>query len=331
MNSVEYAYDHAAYVIDNLDKNSNSLIEFKTSVDISLFIAAGYETKDTIDEVMKEILCELLKIEINVQEKNGTYTKKNGEITQYYRDRVIKFDKLFLAYHNRHIDGSIPVNPHFHIVFDTKTKTGKNFQYLRQTLEKLALLFDVQFHFMMKSRETGLSKKQTKVIEKMAMTLQRGTQNERYTYLADDKVYASMELMDVHYAHSHNLSYFLKQISIINKCLRDMDINLEYNDINLKNEIYFDLTLSQYNKLMLLKSEEKIQLNLNEILDREILKSAFGFESIVMNILKDKFEIKEISKENLIYSIPSPVAHQKEKAMKSSNFHKYIQQDIRNS
>ncbi len=62
MNSVEYAYDHAVYVIDNLDKNSNSLIEFKTSVDISLFIAAGYETKDTIDEVMKVTLESLFLI-----------------------------------------------------------------------------------------------------------------------------------------------------------------------------------------------------------------------------------------------------------------------------
>jgi hypothetical protein len=235
------------------------------------------------------------------------------------------------VYHNRHVDGSIPVNPHFHILFDKKERMGINFLYLKEALKKLALLFDVQFHFMMESRETGLSGRQEKVIEKMAMTLQRGTVEEIATYLEDDKVYKSLKFLDIHYAHSHNLSYFLKQISILNKCLKNMDIDLEYNGINLKNEIYFYLTQSQFEQLKLLKSQQKIHLNLSEVLDREILKYAYGFNSTAMTILKDKFEIKKISKENLTYSIPSPVARQKQKALKRSYFHEYIQQDIRNA
>lgn len=331
MELVQYVTDHALYVIDNLNKNSSSLKEFITSIDIAILIEAGFTTQDSIDDIMKKILFELSNTTMKVKEKKNTYLKKNGELTQNFRFRQIEFNKSLMVYHNQHIDGSIPVNPHFHIVSDPKSRMGKNYQYLRQTLENLALLSNIKFHFMMESRETGLSNKQEKVIDTMAMTLQRGTQDEISTYLQDDKVYTSLELLDIHYANSQNLSYFLKQISILNKCLRDIDLDLEYKNINLKNEIYFDLTQSQYEKIMLLKSDEKIHLDLHKILDREILKSAFGFESIVMNILKEKFEIDEISQDNLTYSIPPLTRRKKQKALDNSNFYKSIQLDIRNA
>ncbi|WP_415407979.1 hypothetical protein ACLHDG_05450 [Sulfurovum sp. CS9] len=330
MDKVQYNKDHAVYVIDNLDNNGNTLIEFITSVDIAILIAAGYTTQNSINEVMIMISSELLKFEMTVREKNGINRKRNGEIIQKYTNRPIGLDKLLIAYHNQHIDASIPVNPHFHILADEKARLGKNFQYLRQALEQYALLFNIQFHFMMERRETGLSKKQQKVIEKMAMTLQRGTEDEKSTYLSDDKVYQALGSLDIHYAHSNNISYFLKQISILNKCLRDMNMDFEYQGINLKDEIYFYLTSSQYKKLMLLKTQQNVKLDLSDVLDREILKCAFDFESIVMNILKEKFEIGEISQENLTYSMPSFAARKKQKALNNSDFYKYIQQDIRN-
>ena len=79
MNSVEYTYDHSTYVIDNLDKNSNSLIQFKTSADIAIFIAAGYTSWDSIDELMTTILAELSILEMYVTEKNGVPINKKGE------------------------------------------------------------------------------------------------------------------------------------------------------------------------------------------------------------------------------------------------------------
>lgn len=331
MNKVQYAYDHAAHVIDNLDKKSNATMEFITSIDISNLVVAGYTTWDSIDNLMKEILFELSIMKINVKEKNGTPADKYGKTEQKFRDRLIEFDKLLLVYHNRHIDGSIPVNPHFHIIFDPKTRVGKNFIYLRQALEKLALLFNVQFHFMMESRQTGLSKKQETVIEIMATTLQRGTADEIATYLEDEKVYTALSLLEVHYEHSHNLSYFLKQMSILNKCLRDIDMDLLYKDLNLKNEIFFYLTPVQFEKLMLLKFQQNIQLDLTEILDREILKCVFGFESVVMKILKDEFVIEEILKENITYAMPDILENKKQKTPHNSGFRKCIQQDIRNA
>jgi hypothetical protein len=76
MNSVEYAYDHAAYVIDNLDKNYDKVIDFVTSIDIAILIAVGYTTQDSIDKLMTEILFELSISEMSVREKKVFIQKK---------------------------------------------------------------------------------------------------------------------------------------------------------------------------------------------------------------------------------------------------------------
>lgn len=76
MNSVEYAYDHAAYVIDNLDKNYDKVIDFVTSIDIAILIAVGYTTQDSIDKLMTEILFELSISEMSVREKKYLYKKR---------------------------------------------------------------------------------------------------------------------------------------------------------------------------------------------------------------------------------------------------------------
>ena len=154
---IDYSKDHALFVIDNLDKNIINYGKFTCSIDTAIFVVAGYDTQKKIDNVMITILEKLSEKVMDVIESKGPYTKKNGEETPQSRTRKIKFSKMLMAYHNRNIDGSIIVKPHFHFLFPKNYRLGPGYTYLRRALSELASSFNVQFHFSAVKRKTGLS------------------------------------------------------------------------------------------------------------------------------------------------------------------------------
>ncbi len=328
---IAYSKDHAFFVIDNFDKNTIKYEKFTCSIDTALLIVNGFDTQEKIDNVMITILEKLSEKVMDVIESKGPYTKKNGEETPQFRTRKIKFSKMLMAYHNRNIDGSIIVKPHFHFLFPKNYRLGSGYTYLRRALSELASSFNVQFHFSAVKRKTGLSKNEQIVIENMAMTLQRGSDDDVLLYLMDDKVERALFFLDTHFTATHNISYFIKQISIIHNRLRNMDISMEINGVDLKDEIYFYLTKSQHKKLMLLKKNQVIDLDLLEILDREILTYAYGFRSNVMDVLMDFFQIDHISKENLMFETPNIKLESKKKVSTINAFRKTIRADIVNA
>jgi len=328
---VKYMKDHAHCVIGNLDKNSKTCKKFTCSIDTALLITNGHDNQKKIDDLMINILHRLFEKVIEVVEKNGKYKKKSGEVRQKYRKRKIKFDKLFMVYHNVHIDGSISVKPHFHFLFPKNYRLGIRYKYLMQALEDIAYSYNVQFHFSAKKRVTNLSSKEEKVIEKMAMTLQRNTDEDVRLYLIDDKFDRALSLLDKHFMSTNNVSYFMKQISIVHNRFKNMDISTNCNGVDLKDEIYFYLTKSQHNKIMLLKNNQVIDLDLSEILDREILTYAHGFKSNIMDILTDVFQIDDVSKEKLKYKIPTIELRSKQKVSTRNVFRETIREDIVNA
>jgi hypothetical protein len=334
----QHILDHAQKVIDNLVNHNDpsKLVHFNTSVATAYFINAGYTTQEEIDTVMENILDGIANKVLKVKEKNGTYLRKKDNIlTQKYRTRKIKFDSILSAYHNRHFDNTKSVNPHFHFLFPKKARMGRGYVYLKQALEEEATKYNIKFNFMEDKRETGLTQRENKNLENFSWHMHQGDTAKIDKYLNVGNASTLKKHIDTlvtHYAHSQNISYFLKVMKLIHQRLEENDIDFHYtleNDetINLKEDIFFFLTDTQKYKIEELCGDYNIDIDMNNVLDREILKYAHGFRSEAMDILVDKFDITEIvpMQLNLLNSDESSL---KNAVKKKNTFRPLVIEDI---
>jgi hypothetical protein len=294
--------DHAHFVSGDIPEMNMKLIHFNTSICASYFIRNGVTAQKEIDTIMVKILNVIVEKELTVKEKNGTYTKKNGKKVQKYRTRIIKFDKMLTAYHNRHFNSSKSVMPHFHFLFNGATRAGKDFMYLKQALEEEAKKYQIKFNFMEEKQVTSLSKKQLSRIENMSWLLNQGNISKMKNYLLDSsKLKDTLNILKIHYENTQNISYFIKILSILNQRLQELNIDFNYDNTNLKESIFFFLNNRQKAMINDLKNHKFVELDLNNVLDRELLKHSHGFSSDVIDIIRKKFVIKKIPKEQLLW------------------------------
>lgn len=323
--------DHAKLIIDNLEilKNETDFVHFTCSVDTGLLIGNKFDTQKKIDDVMIKMLKEISSIKLVVTEKNGKYTNKYNQVVQRYRERIIPFDTLLSAYHNRHFDNSKSVNPHFHFLGNKNVRLGLNFTYLKQAINKVSFKYGLTFHFADACRETGLTKKQEASVKSMSWLFNEGNKEKIIHYLSDEsRIKKNLDLLYTHYLHSENISYFLKVMSIVNERLSELDIDYWYKDINLKESICFSLTKEQIDIVEALKNEEEVDLDSTKVFDREVLKYSHGFGSDSMSIIVDKFDIPKIDSRKLTIKLSKQINMH---TNKKSNFKDLILLDVNNA
>ncbi len=329
-NIEDHVLDHSKYTINYLQNLLNKLLHFNTSVDTAILINAGYSTQDKIDDPMENILNNIHKKVIRVREKNGVYINKKGKKTQKYRTRTITFDiNVLMAYHNKHFDASKSVNPHFHFLFDGNARMGKYFTYLKSALREEAEAYNIRFNFMEEQQITGLNKGQLQAVKRLSWLMNKGEMDKIEQYFSTpNKLKEHLNWLVIHYHNTQNLSFFIKTVSIVNKRLKELDVSFDYEGLELKDNIFFYLSDEQKEKLDLLKEGRSIDIDLNNVLDREILKVSYGFNSDVMDILCDKFDIKNISKKllNVIDSHANKI-----NSKKKNNFRDIVINDIKNA
>ncbi len=300
-NIEEHILDHLYKIIDNLNHYNGKPIHFNTSADIAYFIRAGFVTQDTVNEVMVNIINNVSEKVIYASEKNTVYIDKKGNKKQKNRIRKIEFNSILLAYHDKHFDASKSVNPHFHILCNKKTRMGINFIYLKQALAEEASKYNVKFNFMEKRQKTGLSSVKLRNLKSMNWIFQKGDLNEIHNFITnkENALNRNIDSLVTHYEHTENLSFLLKTLLIINQRLDELNLDYMYSDINLKENIFFFLTSAHIERIKLLKEGSVIKINLDNVFDRELLKFSYEFETEVMDILVNKFDIKSIKKEQL--------------------------------
>ena len=321
--------DHAKLIIDNLivEKNETEFVHFTCSIDTALLIEQGFDTQEKIDTLFENMLHNIIDKKLTVKEKSYKYTNRHNVTSQKYRNRMIKFDTLLSAYHNQHFDVSKSVNPHLHFLGNKKVRLGKNFMYLKQVLKDEAEQYGLKFHFSDKSRETGLTKPQERSIKTMSWIFNQGNKQKIKTYLnEEDKLGKVLDLLSTHYMHSQNISYFIKVMSIINQRLYEMDIDYLYNDLNLKEHIFFSITSEQEEIIESLKNDEDIMLDMSKVFDREVIKYAYGFGSQAMEVFVDKFNIKKMDKQKIHIKPRTNIVDNKEKG---NHFKTLVMEDIK--
>jgi len=296
-----HIYDHAHTLYKGANEDIEGKIEhFNCSVDTTYFIANGYTTQQQIDEVMVNIFNATRDKEFLVEEKNGKFTNKNGEKKQKFRLRKIRFDNLSIAYHNEHFDRSKAVNPHFHFLIPSNARIGIGFTYLKQNLEEEAKKYNLKFHFMDTPRNTGLTKAQEKSINNLSWVLQQGQKIKLLSHLKDaGKLTRTLDLLVIHYENSLNISFFVKIMKTLHLRLNEFDMDFMFQGLNLKHEIPFYLVSVEKEFIENLQQSQHIQIDLSYVLDREILKYAYGFDSEAMEVLCDHFRIRSITPKQL--------------------------------
>lgn len=326
-NIIDYSLDHEYFNINNLPDKCGKVKHFNSSIDIGYFIDAGYKTKKAIDDVVIKMVKNIVKKEIIVTEKNRKYTNKDGVTKQYMKDRIIRFDRIMMVYHNRHRDNSKIVNPHLHIFFLPNARMGIGYMYLKKALEEEALKYDLKFNFMNSKRKNGLTKENNSKLKNMSWILSHGDEDKVVLLLkSPDTLKYNLKLLDTHFLYTKNISYFLKILQLLNQRLVEYNLDFFYNNVNMRDEIYFRLTSEQVYKINKLKKFESVDLNLDDILDREILKFAYGFRTEASKILVNKFKIDYIDPSQLHIS-----KEVKKQITNKPNFINLVKKDIRNA
>ena len=322
--------DHAHFVSGDTPETNKKLTHFNTSVCASYFIRNDKSTQKEIDTIMVDILKSVVKKELKIKEKNGTYVKKNGKKIQRHRTRTIKFDKILVAYHNRHFNSSKSVMPHFHFLFDSSVRVGKDFMYLKQALSDEAKKYRIKFNYMEQKQATGLSKKQLSRIENLSWLLNQGNVPKIKKYLSNsDKLKDTLNLLQTHYQNTQNISYFIKVLSVLNQRLQELDFDFVYKNINLKENSYFFLNARQKKMLSDLEKGQTVELDLSNVLDREILKKSHHFQSDAVDLLLKKFNLTALSPRQLRYS--KKYDANSPNSTKKNSFRKLIIEDLRDA
>ncbi len=138
-----------------------------------------------------------------------------------------------------------------------------------------------------------------------------------------------MDSLINHYQHTNNLSFFIKTLLIINQRLNELNLDYIYNNINLKETLFFFLSPSHLNRIEVLKQGSTIAINIDNVFDRELLKFAYGFKTEVMDIIVNRFDIPSIKKEQLL--IEEKITANSVEKKNSVKFRDLIVMDIRNA
>lgn len=325
---VQHVMDHAAFVIDGLS-NKEEVKHFNTSVDISYLIQNGYSSLEEIDEVMKKMIQTINEIVLISEEINGSYIKKNGEISVYRVSRETRFNRMLLAYHNSHADATKIVHPHIHIVHLENARLGLYYSYLKKILRKVAEKYKIKFNFMEMPRNTGLSTFKQKALDTMGWVFNQNIKDEIINYIQDGRLLKCLVDLEIHYEVSENISYYIKTLNIVNQRLYEMDIDFEYKGANLKESIPLSLLKTHDQLLYTLQVGLEVSLDMQNVIDREILKYFNGFDTEVMKILADVYKLDSVSKKLIKMSKDfGDNKHNEEDTIVTPTFHECINKDI---
>lgn len=299
-NNLKHVLDHAHHVINSTILIDESQKPFDTSIDTAYFIANGYDTQEKIDDVMMKIMHELAATSFTVIEKNTPYKYVNAETKDRIRSRIIKFDDILIAYHNQSFDNSKPVNPHLHILFSETSRTGIGFTYLRRALQAEANKFNIKFNFMEAKQYTGISEYHQQRIKRLSWYMHIGEIEKINSFFANEQsIITHLNVLMKHYKNTQNISFFLKIMTLIHERLNELDLNCYYEGINLIEELFFYLCDEDVALMEDLRDDKIVNLNLKNVIDREVLKYAYGFGSVAMDVLIDYFDVSTIFKEQI--------------------------------
>lgn len=328
---LKHVLDHAHYVINPTIELQQGAKPFDTSIDTAFLIALGYDTPEKIDDVMIQIMNNLATASFEITEKNGTYLYANGDTRVLYRDRIIKFDDLSIAYHNKHFDNSKGVNPHLHIMFSEASRVGIGYTYLRRALHEQAAKLGLKFNFMEEKQHAGISKHAQQGIKRLSWHMHLGEKAKIDTFFEDKRaIDVHLNALIKHYENTQNISFFLKIMDAIHERLNELNLDYYYDDVNLKDEIFFYLCKEDVALMEQLRDGMVVNLNLDNVIDREVLKHAYGFGSTAMDILIDHFNVYDIFKKQIGHVEYVATISEKPKS-RENLFRSFVISDIRNA
>ena len=178
------------------------------------FNLIDFDNREEASRLLKMILEELKKYEIDVIEKNGVRRNKNGTVVQKYRKRKIKIGEWLLAgaIHTQGFDEQWIVNPHIHLLFDKKkAKLGKNFYHLKNAIVDIKKRLKIKQKTSFEDKNISISRKFKSVMNARSWAIRKGKNLQKKT----------LELFEndliKYLGKSGNIEFVLKNYVLLNK------------------------------------------------------------------------------------------------------------------
>lgn len=295
--------DHSALTIDNLNLDFNESdsknIHFTLSIDLcQLLINHNCKFQDDVDNLMKSFLKDLSNHSHTFEESKGKYINKNNETIQ--RRRVVQFDftNALLAYHNSSSDNinskNYNVEPHIHILFDKKKRTGIGYYQLRSAIEKISNKYGLIFNFQ---EETASLKDNSLALKNSNFSWfnKRASDMNFQKKVLNNAAKLNLEIDDVikNYKNTGNFQYYIKTMRDFSSRLSRQNLDFFFNGVNLKDTFPLFLSDSQKDTLRTLHqgSHEDIYnliSNRENKIARAYVESRYGFNNIIINEFKKR-------------------------------------------
>lgn len=327
--------DHSALTIDNLNSDFNESdsknIHFTLSIDLcQLLINHHCRSQEDIDNLMKAFLNDLASHSHTFEESKGKYINKNNETIQ--RRRVVKFDftNALLAYHNSSSDSinskNYSVEPHIHILFDKKKRTGKGYYQLRSAIEEISNKYSLIFNFQ---EETASAKDNSLALKNSNFSWfnKRASDKnfEKKVTNAAAKLNLEIEVVINNYKTTRNLQYYIKTMRDFSSRLSRQNLDFLYEGVNLKETFPLFLTDSQKETLKTLHqgSKEEIYeliLNRENKIARAYVESKYGFNNIII----DEFEKRGVNFLNIDLDFSNKNIKIKKKGSSNNSYYKTL-------
>lgn len=289
--------DHAHSVVNNLshkfDENNPKNQHFTLSIDMSqLILKKKCKTQKDIDNIMSDFMNDLVSHQHIFEESKGR--SKTGK--QLKRNILFDFNDSLVAYHNSGSDSinssNYTVEPHLHILFDKTKKIGIGYYQLKEAINKVSKKHGLIFNFQeeVPPRNNSLQKSATNftwfIKRSNDMVFAKKVHNKT-------KLALEIEQFTQHYKNTDNLQYYIKGMKDFQVRLKLLNLDFEYEGINLKETFPLFLSPSQTKTLKILHqgNEDKIYDVLSDRTNkmaRAFIEYQSGFNNVVMQELIDR-------------------------------------------
>lgn len=314
-NIKEHILDHADLVNDSLSEmfdvnKRQTFLHFKISIDRAQMIQKGYDSQEKIDAAMKVLFDKL---------KTSTYTYHRNKGDGRVEETTLELAKnVLMAYHNESATAIQNRNdteyiyepePHLHFLLEKHNGTkniywGKDYLYLIRMLHKTASELDIPLVFHTVEKIPGQKQKTNKDldlnkrVEQFSWTIQSAKKQDLIKYSKSDWFKKKLDEAREKYIKDENLTYYLKILSNLQYRLKESNISVMYQGVDLKDEfppLY--LSYRQKNQIDTLKNgtrDEIIEMfkDRSNRICRSLLTVSAGFEELSIQILEKHYNIK---------------------------------------
>ena len=301
MDLVKYLEGHAYDFYSTLPEksvNKNDYLHFTFSVKLPYFLINGYDEKDKMPEILKDLLKEA-----KYKVKDGKRVLKDGTIKQKWAIRKINLDNLAMvwAIHLKDVDNN-KTEPHIHFLLKKDARLGRDFSLLKTHIINTLIKHNLIPHFA-DEKSVKSDKLLQKRVKNFTWEIRKSTNEKLKETIKKPDFIEKLELL-WEYALQGQLQYYAKTMLTLQKRLNYLKKDLHFKGQNLRHIIPVPINELEKKALEAIKKREFTQKKLKELENSKIFDDYYRYcktndfkSSYILRLIKNNTnELKNLRK-----------------------------------